>query len=154
MKKPRLYLLIAICTLVVLGLVFSIQSVSAYQQCNSPISYAGRTVQSCKDNTVLSGNQYWRSGMVSKVVNGSGVTSLGWDSWTDTRYCNGSPVNFYDNNSLSGVGVSVSSTRQHTLISPPCAGTHESRVYGTHFWQQSGYTRRTDTWSFWNSSLP
>lgn len=138
----------------ILAVMSPIKGVLAYQQCNPVITYAGRVVQSCKDNTVLSGDQYWRSGMLSKVVTGSGVTRLGWDSWTDTRFCNGSPINFYDNGPLQGVGVSVSSSRQHTLTSPPCAGIHESRVYGTHFWAQTGYSRKTETWSFWNSSLP
>lgn len=152
MKKHRLHLLGTVFALLILALGFSLNTVLALQLCNPVLSYAGRTVQSCKDNYVVSGNQYWRSTMVSKVVNGSGVTSLGFDSWTDTRYCNGSPINFYDNGPRSGVGISYYGySTSHTLTSPPCAGTHESRVYGTHYWQQTGYTRKTETWSYWKN---
>lgn len=149
-KKSILYLLSIIFIFTILAVTISVKEVLAFQICEDTIPYAGRTLQSCKDNWVVSGNQYWAAKMATKVVIGSGVTSLGWDIWTNTRYCNNNPIAFDDRGSWSTVGVSAYGySPNYSLTNPSCWGVHESRVYGKHFWQQTGYPRVEETWPYW-----
>ena len=128
-------------------------SVLAFQLCNPTIPYAGKVVQSCKDNYTLSGNVYWKGRMVTKVVNAGPISKLGWNYWSDTRYCGGTPVALYPYGSSYSLN---SSYRSSTSASHPvgsCAGgqVNQANVYGTHYWEQVGYSGITDTWSYWRN---
>lgn len=133
--------------------MFMAHSVQAFQLCNNVILYAGKAVQSCKDNYTLSGNIYWKGRMVTKVVNGGAISKLGWNYWSDTRYCGGVPVASYPYGSSYGLN---STSRASTSASHPvgsCAGgqVNQANVYGTHYWEQVGYSGITDTWQYWRN---
>ncbi len=128
-------------------------SVLAFQLCNPTIPYAGKVVQSCKDNYTLSGNVYWKGRMVTKVVNGGAISKLGWNYWSDTRWCGGTPVASYPYGSSYGLNRTswASTSASHPVGS--CAGgqVNQAQVYGTHYWEQTGYSGITDTWSYWRN---
>lgn len=132
---------------------FVVKSAFAFQLCNGVINYAGRVVQSCKDNYTLSGNVYWKGRMVTKVSNGSAISKLGWNYWSDTRYCGGTAVASYPYGSSYGLNTTfwASTSPNHPIGSCPGGQVNQGNVYGIHYWEQIGYSGRTDTWSYWRN---
>lgn len=149
-RKSKLKLVaIAFGLLMTLVMAIFLQDVyaSAPQVCiPSTPDYVGRVLQSCKD-VIVTGNWYGR--MTTKITSGSALSKIGWNSWTDTRFCDGTAINWYNiGPSYAFSSKSFTGTSQnHTLSSPPCDGTeHEARVYGNHYWEQAGYSPRTSVW--------
>lgn len=135
------------------GVMIAVRSVFAFQLCSGVINYAGRVVQSCKDNYTLSGNVYWKGRMVTKVSNGSALSKLGWNYWADTRYCGGTPVASYPYGSSYGFNTTSWSSTSASHPIGSCAGgqVNQANVYGTHYWEQVGYSGITDTWQYWRN---
>jgi len=135
------------CALVA-ALAIPLSLALALSVCNPSFSFQGRSVQSCKENYVLDGNQYWKGRMVTKVLSGSAIDKLGWHSWTDTRFCNGQAVDWYDYGSSYGYDTTFWASTSASHPVEPCDGTNESRVYGNHYWEESG-SSTTEAWSLW-----
>jgi len=116
--------------------------------CALPFQFAGRTVQSCKDNYDF-GTSYWKGRMITKVTAGGAITKIGWNYWSDTRWCNGVAVAQWVYGSSYGLNTTnwASTSANHPKGS--CAGPNEAQVYGTHYWEQSGST--TEAWSYWRT---
>lgn len=120
----------------------------AAQICNPTIQFAGRAVQSCKDN--YDSGSYWKGRMVSKVTSGGSVAKLGWNYWSDTRWCSGVAVAQYVYNSSYGYNSTNWASTSADHPRGTCGGANEAQVYGIHYWEQSGQTK-TDTWSYWRT---
>ncbi len=146
-----------IYTLLVVMSGFFVQKVLARSLlCNYTIPYAGRTVQSCKGVYVslTSGGYYWQGRMTTKVINRNAVSKLGWYSWTDTRFCDGlAKNNYYLGTADAYSSKSISSTSLdhpvHPSNFPTCVGLIEARIAGNHYWEQVGYSPKTDNWEYW-----
>ena len=148
----KLFITIIWLTLLTI-MVVATRSALAFQLCNNVISYAGRAAQSCKDNYTVSGNIYWKGRMVTKVINGGAISKLGWNYWADTRYCGGVPVNSYPYGSSYGFNTTfwASTSGNHPIGSCPGGQVNQANVYGTHYWEQVGYSGITDTWQYWRN---
>ena len=142
-----------ILLIILITSMFGANSALAFQLCNPVIPYAGKVVQSCKDNYTLSGNVYWKGRMVTKVVNGGAISKLGWNYWSDTRYCGGTPVATYPYGSSYGTNTTswASTSASHPIGSCPGGQVNQANVYSTHYWEQTGYSGIIDTWSYWRN---
>jgi hypothetical protein len=153
MKKSNLFGS-AVLMVIIFALAIAVQSALALSVCHSPHSYAGRSVQSCKENYTVSGNVYWKGRMISRVNSGGAITQLGWNSWTDTRYCAGVVQFFQDHGSSYGSNSTqhAATSGNHTIGTCPAGQLNESRVFGIHRWQQTGYTALTEEgWSLFHT---
>lgn len=139
--------------LLVVIITLAAKPVLAFQLCNGVINYAGRVVQSCKDNYTVSGNVYWKGKMVTKVTTGSAISKLGWNYWSDTRYCGGTPVASYPYGSSYGYNTTsrASTSPNHPIGSCSGGQVNQANVYGTHYWEQTGYSGITETWTYWRN---
>lgn len=145
---------ITLWLLLLVIVAFVTKSALAFQLCNNVINYAGRVVQSCKDNYTVSGNVYWKGRMVTKVTTGSAISKLGWNFWSDTRYCGGTAIVVYPYNSSYGLNITfwASTSPNHPIGSCPVGQVNQARVFGTHYWEQVGYSGLTETgWSYWRN---
>ncbi len=141
--------------LAMLALTFFLQSTyaSGSQVCPPIPNYAGRAIQSCKDIIITGG---WQGKMTTRVVTGNALSELGWNWWTDTRFCGGyevaNGIGWYSGGAyLAYNSKAISATSSnHALNDPFCdEDIHEARVAGKHIWKQPGYLDRTFEWEDW-----
>jgi len=144
----RSYLAIAL-VVAILALGSHLLTAEAALLCNPSFPFAGRYVQSCKDNYNFD-TSYWKGRMVTKVLSGGAIAKLGWNYWSDTRWCNGVAVFQWTWGSSYGLNATNWASTSPSHPKGTCAGANEAQVYGIHYWEQSG-SSTTEPWSYWRT---
>lgn len=151
----RRYLFLSMGLAFVLAAIF-FQTAHAASACDIARNYAGRLVQSCKENYTVPGNVYWKGRMISQVHSGGAISQLGWNSWTDTRFCGDVPqyvVDYgasYGNNST----LHASTSADHPIGTCGGGGQNWARVFGIHRWEQVGFPPLIETGWYLPRNLP